>query len=32
MVATAAGNEVTDLLQVLAGVIYEALVGLLRYL
>jgi hypothetical protein len=33
MVATAAGgSEVTDLLEILAGVIYEALLGLVRYL
>ena len=33
MVATAAGgSEMTDLLQVLVGAIYEALLGLLRYL
>jgi hypothetical protein len=33
MVATAAGgSEVTDLLEVLASVIYEALLGLVRYL
>jgi hypothetical protein len=33
MVATAAGgSEVTDLLEVLASVIYEALLDLVRYL
>ena len=33
MVATAAGaSEVTDVLQVLVGVIYEALIDLIRYL
>ena len=33
MVATAAGgSEVTDLLEVLVGVIYEALLGLVQYL
>lgn len=33
MVATAAGtSEVTDLLQVLVSVVYEALMGLVQYL
>ena len=33
MVATAAGtSDVTDLLQVLVGVVYEALMDLVRYL